>query len=132
MLLILKRGNEGDETAMAVRPNSVWRKELRKLAAADASVQGKAIEEWLTRVEGLVDQRHELMHTRWFRDASSAIRSPIGMRARRDLESGATSLKPVRVDLSAWQALAAVLDDTAREVWPLVREEMRRCGLIEA
>jgi hypothetical protein len=129
MLLVLKRGNVGDETAMATQNNGKWRKELRQLAEEDATDQGKAVARWLDDVERLMDRRHELMHARWFRDGTSATRSPIGMRARRDKGSQLGRLKPVVVSRSAWLELADELEQTCRQVWPFVREEMRRCGL---
>lgn len=129
MMLVLKRGNEGDETAMAAENNSNWRRELRRLAREDETEHGHVVTGWLDEVERLLNRRHALMHARWFRDGSSAIRSPIGMHARRDKSTGMARLTPVAVDVPAWSQLADALEQTCRQVWPLVREEMRRCGL---
>jgi hypothetical protein len=129
MLLVVKRGNEGDQTAMAAQNNSKWRRELRQLARQDATEHAQAVTRWLDDVEQLLDRRHALMHSRWFRDGSSAIRSPIGMRASRDKSTGVGRLTPIAVDVPAWSQLADALEQSSRQVWPLAREEMRRCGL---
>lgn len=129
MMLVLRRGNKGDANAMAAQNNSQWRRELLRLTRDDSTEHGNATALWLENVEQLLDRRHALMHARWFRDGSSAIRSPIGMRARRDKGSEVGRLTPVVVDLPAWSNLADALDEAGRQVWPLVREEMHRCGL---
>lgn len=127
--LVLKRGNEGDETAMAAQNNSNWRRELRRLASEDATEHGHVVTRWVDEVERLLRRRHALMHARWFRNGGSAIQSPIGMRASRDRNTGTVQLSPIAADVLAWADLADVLHETCRQVWPLVREEMRRCGL---
>lgn len=123
-LLILMRGNEGDEEEMLRESNSRWRKELKKVAASHEDAElGTDVVAWTSRAEDLLEERHRLIHAQWVNVVRGGERIPTAMH-RRSRTFTAVADVPIL-------GLADRLKDCWAAGGPFVHRAGVHCGLLQ-